>query len=141
MVIALVAAFVATAAAAFVGFVLLLGDDDPPARPAPTVPTAAAPTLGGDPPTDLRLDDRGDNITLTWTDPTGGTVPFIVSAARGAGQEMRTMGAVTAGETRFVAHGLNDRLDYCFTVVAVYATDRYAASAPVCTRRDAASPR
>ena len=45
------------------------------------------------------------------------------------------MGEVGAGETRYKLQGLNDQLDYCFAVIAVYSTNEFASSPQTCTSR------
>jgi hypothetical protein len=45
------------------------------------------------------------------------------------------MGQVGPGETSFDLQGLNDQLDYCFAIVAVYSTTRFASSPQTCTSR------
>jgi len=98
--------------------------------------------ITGDPPTDVKLLDEGTAITITWTDPSGGTVPFLVTGAR-RNQEAQPMGRVSAGDPpSFKVNALNPRLDYCFSVVAVYSTNEFAPSELVCTNRGAtATPR
>lgn len=112
--------------------------------PAPTTrarssapPTTAAsgptPAVGGA-PARLRITDDGTSVTLTWQDPSDGTVPFIVAGAR-SGAESHPMQSIPAGRTRSTIHGLNTKFDYCFTVAAVYSIDVVARSAQACTRR------
>ncbi len=129
---AVVAAGVAVAAVAGLGAVVLTRDDPPPTG---TAPTAAAPTAVGLPPGDLKLRDDSTTITLTWTDPTGGAVPFMVAAGR-AGQALGVMATVDPGRTSYTVNGLNSRVDHCFTVLAVYSTDSFATSGQVCTARE-----
>ncbi|MEU5672818.1 hypothetical protein ABZ749_21145 [Micromonospora sp. NPDC047753] len=129
---AVVAAGVAVVAVAGLGAVMLTRDDPPPAG---TAPTAAAPTAAGLPPGDLTLRDDSTTITLTWTDPTGGAVPFMVAAGR-AGQALGVMATVDPGRTSYTVNGLNSRVDHCFTVLAVYSTDSFATSGQVCTARE-----
>ncbi|WP_433310145.1 hypothetical protein ACQP0U_22010 [Micromonospora sp. CA-269861] len=129
---AVVAAGVAVVAVAGLGAVMLTRDDPPPAG---TAPTAAAPTADGPPPGDLTLRDDSTTITLTWTDPTGGAVPFMVAAGR-AGQALGVMATVDPGKTSYTVNGLNSRVDHCFTVLAVYSTDSFATSGQVCTARE-----
>jgi hypothetical protein len=132
---AAVAAVAAVVASALVVVAVLAGRPGPSRNPGgPT----AGPTLAGKPPTDLRLRDETTTITITWVDPTGGTVPFIVAGGR-AGQTLGAMATVNPGQTSYTVNGLNPRLDYCFTVLAVYSTDAYATSGQVCTTR-AATP-
>ncbi|SNT59757.1 hypothetical protein SAMN05421812_111258 [Asanoa hainanensis] len=146
---ATVAAFVAAAAAVVAALlvltVVLRKETEPPrVAAAPDISAGAAiptgPALGGDPPTDLAVREDGDALLLTWTDPTAGTVPFIVAAGR-TGTQLRAMATIEPGATRYLANGLSTEIDYCFTVVAVYSTDKYATSGQVCTTRTAQSPR
>lgn len=129
---AVVAAGVAVVAVAGLGAVMLTRDDPPPIG---TAPTAAAPTAAGLPPGDLKLRDDSATITLTWTDPTGGAVPFMVAAGR-AGQALGVIATVDPGRTTYTVNGLNSRVDHCFTVLAVYSTDSFATSGQVCTARE-----
>lgn len=124
------AAAVAVFAALVVVVVTLLDGADPPADPGPSTGTAVA----SDPPTELKLRDDGAAITVTWTDPTAGTVPFVVAGGR-AGQTLSAMASVDPGTTSYTVNGLNARVEYCFTVLAVYSTETYATSGQVCTNR------
>ncbi|WP_422746128.1 fibronectin type III domain-containing protein [Micromonospora sp. WMMD754] len=124
-------AVLAVVVAVGAGAVWLNRDAAPPA-PAPSAPK---PKVTGPPPTDLRLRDDTTTITVTWTDPTSGGVPFVVAGGQ-AGQKLGVMATVDAGQTRYTVNGLSARLDYCFTVLAVYSTDSYATSGQVCTDRD-----
>ncbi|MEU1682298.1 hypothetical protein ABZ422_24870 [Micromonospora zamorensis] len=138
---AVVAAGVAVVAVAGLGAVVLTRDDPPPGGSAPTAvaPTGAAPTAAGPPPGDLKLRDNSTTITLTWTDPSGGAVPFMVAAGR-AGQALGVMATVDPGKTSYTVNGLNSRVDHCFTVLAVYSTDSFATSGQVCTARERSTP-
>ncbi|HEV7711713.1 MAG TPA: fibronectin type III domain-containing protein, partial [Asanoa sp.] len=136
---AFVAAIAAVVAAVLVMFVVLRDENDPSrVDTLPEIkagaPVPSGPALGGEPPTDLAVREDGDALLLTWSDPTAGTVPFIVAAGK-AGTQLRAMGPVEPGVTRYLANGLATDSDYCFTVVAVYSTDRYATSGQVCTHR------
>ncbi|MDG4765694.1 tetratricopeptide repeat protein [Solwaraspora sp. WMMD406] len=128
------AAVLAAAVAVVVGVVVLFdGERSTPRRdPAPNPPAAA-----GDPPTEVALTDDGVAVTLTWTDPTAGSVPFIVASGR-AGAQLGALATINPGQTLFTINGLSPDLDYCFAVLAVYSTDEYAPSAQVCTDRNAA---
>ncbi|MEU8216658.1 hypothetical protein AB0C47_12900 [Micromonospora taraxaci] len=138
---AVVAAGVAVVAVAGLGAVVLTRDDPPPSGAAPTAvaPTGVAPTAAGPPPGDLKLRDNSTTITLTWTDPSGGAVPFMVAAGR-AGQALGVMATVDPGKTSYTVNGLNSRVDHCFTVLAVYSTDSFATSGQVCTARERTTP-
>ncbi|WDZ88279.1 fibronectin type III domain-containing protein [Micromonospora cathayae] len=100
-------------------------------EPAP-VPV---PTASFEPPAALRLRDDSTSIRLTWVDPSGGVVPFVVAGGR-AGQPLGAMATLDPGRTSWTVNGLNPRVDYCFTVLAVYSTEQYATSTQVCTSRE-----
>ncbi|MEV1147911.1 fibronectin type III domain-containing protein, partial [Micromonospora sp. NPDC049799] len=102
---------------------------------AAPVATAAAGVTPGPGPGDLALRDDAATVTLTWDDPSGGAVPFMVAGGR-AGQALGVLATVDPGRTSWTVNGLNSRVDYCFTVVAVYSTDVVATSAQVCTERE-----
>ncbi|MFI5908956.1 hypothetical protein [Dactylosporangium sp. NPDC051541] len=121
------------------------GGDDPGAEPAGTVaapasgppspppsPTAAAPG-NARAPGNLQLKDDKTSVTLTWTDPTKGASPFIV--AGGTEGAMRQLQGLPAGTTKYTINGLNAKLEYCFTVAAVYSTSDVQLSDLVCTKR------
>ncbi|WP_432954454.1 tetratricopeptide repeat protein [Micromonospora haikouensis] len=138
VVVAVVVALVVLAVMVGVA-VLVLGRDAAP--PPQATPSAAGPTVDGPPPGDLELRDDSSTITLTWTDPSGGAVPFMVAGGR-AGQKLGVMATVDPGQTSYTVNGLNARVDYCFTVLAVYSTDAFATSGQVCTQRErTATPR
>ncbi|MCW6005668.1 tetratricopeptide repeat protein [Micromonospora sp. CPCC 205371] len=133
---AMIAAAAAVLAAGFVGIQVFLDNNGG----SPRTERTEGPKLGGDPPTDLRLRDEGSAITITWKDPSDGTVPFIVAGAQ-AGKPHRAMANVSPGETSYTVNGLNARLGYCFTVVAYYSTDTFATSGQVCTDRSSPTPK
>jgi Tetratricopeptide repeat len=110
----------------------------PPPQAGPTTASApAASRASGSAaaaPRDVKLRDDGNLVTVTWTDPSGGTVPFFVEAGPAGGQ-LRIMGQLRPGETTYPVVGLNPRLDYCFSVVAVYSSTLVAPSDLACTQR------
>ena len=59
---------------------------------------------------------------------------MLISGGR-AGQGQRAFQQLPAGSTDYVVYGLNEQLNYCFTVAVVHSTDKVAASEPVCTAR------
>ncbi|KXK58340.1 hypothetical protein AWW66_30315 [Micromonospora rosaria] len=136
--VAVAGAVVAVAAVVGVG-VVLLNREATPGPAGGSAPTAAGPATSGPPPGDLELRDDATTITITWSDPTNGTVPFMVAGGR-AGQDLGVMATVDPGETSYTVNGLNSRVDYCFTVLAVYSTDEFATSGQVCTNRDRSTP-
>jgi hypothetical protein len=92
------------------------------------------PTLSGPPPTDVRLTDRGSTIDVSWADPANGTSTFLVTMAH-PGEVLRPVTQVGPGQTTYRLTGLSSKLDYCFVVVAVYGTNKFAKSALTCTAR------
>ena len=119
--------------------VLVEREGEGQAQQAPPVPqvtvSVTGPVLAGDPPTGVKLDDDGTVVTVTWSDPTDGKVPFVVMMAQD-GQQLKPASNVGPEKTAARVTGLNPGLQYCFTVVAVYATDRFATSNQVCTKRN-----
>ena len=103
-----------------------------PSTPPPT-PTPS-PTLAANPPTEVRLADAGGSVTLTWRDPTGGRVPFLLTGGR-VGTGARPLESIPAGRTRSIVYGLNNKFDYCFIVSAVYSATLIAPSIRICTHR------
>lgn len=134
---AMIAAAAAVVAAGFVAVQVIFtgGGGGEPTPPAVT----EGPRLAGEPPTDLKLRVDGTAITVTWKDPTDGRVPFIVAGAQ-AGRQHKAMLNVSPGDTSATINGLNPRLGYCFTVLAVYSTEEFAASGQVCTERSSPTP-
>lgn len=100
---------------------------------------STTPTSSGVPPMNVKLTDEGAEIQVTWTDPTQGTVSFIVSMGH-PGQLLQAAGKFGPGQTSYRARGLNPNLQYCFVVSAVYTADKIANADPVCTTRGSSSP-
>lgn len=93
-----------------------------------------APTLAGDPPTAVKLADNGTTIDVSWHDPANATASFMVTMAH-PGEQLKPVSTVGPGQTSRRIEGLSPKLEYCFAVVAVYATDKFATSPQVCTDR------
>jgi hypothetical protein len=111
-------------------------------RPHGGGPTAAAPSTAPDqfvPPRDLKVRDEGATVTLTWTDPSGGTAPVIVQGGP-TDTAMKTLGTVESGTTTFQINGLRASADYCFLIAVVYSGQHVVPSSPACTARHGASP-
>jgi hypothetical protein len=110
----------------------------PPAGPAPTTapaaPAAPATAVPDGAPTAVGLRDGRDSVALTWTYPAGSEGPVIVSGGR-SGQPTKAFQQLPAGSESYVVYGLNQQLDYCFSVAVAWSVDRVPASAPVCTTR------
>ena len=147
LLVILIVAVLGGITAAVVSFVVARPDppaarqqDQPPSGAAPSQsgPTGQAAQSGaaaGNPkaPGALKLRDDKTSITLTWTDPSKGSVPFIV--AGGQQGALRQLQVLAAGATTYTLNGLNPKLDYCFTVAAIYGTDSVALSDLACTQR------
>lgn len=132
----LAAAGVAAVAIVGTGLVVFFrtGPTEPAAAPLPEAPRASA-APSAPPPTDLSLRDDLTSVTLTWTDPSGGAVPFVVAAGQ-AGQQLGPKDQVEPGRTSYTLNGLSAGVDYCFTVLAVYSTETFTTSGQVCTDRE-----
>jgi hypothetical protein len=106
-----------------------------PAGSAAVSPSASPSGIdAGPPPGDVRLRDNHDSVSLDWTYPKGAEGPVLISGGR-TGQEQRAFQQLPAGTADYVVYGLNEQLDYCFTVAVVYTVDHVAASPPLCTKR------
>jgi hypothetical protein len=134
VVVAIAAAVAVVASAVALVVVLTDRSGTPVGGPGTAATSASAKTPQANPPGRLQLQDDGSVITVTWTDPTSGSVPFILAGGQ-SGQQQRALAQIAAGVTRYEENGLNPTLDYCFTVLAVYATDRLVPSDVVCTQR------
>ena len=98
------------------------------------------PTLGGAAPGDVRLRDSGTEIGLSWQDPSEGTVSFMVTMGH-PGELLKAVATLGPGTISYSVGALSVKMNYCFTVVAVYRQDRFATSPQVCTSRAPATPR
>ncbi|WP_250033289.1 fibronectin type III domain-containing protein [Paractinoplanes maris] len=149
----LAAVLVAGVAAAVAVVALTLpdanGDESPAAAPtpaatsapaasasaaAPATPTTRPPTADPGAPTALKLRDNRDSVTLQWTYPKDSEGPILVSGSR-AGQPQKPFQQLPAGSADYVVYGLNEQLNYCFTISVAYGTNNIARSVPACTKR------
>lgn len=138
LMIALGVVALAAVVAAAVVLVVVLVSPRTGTNAKPGASPSSSSTAPGAAPTDVNLRDDGASVTLTWTDPSGGTVPFFVEVGKPGGQ-LQLYNTLPRGETTYRVVGLNPRLDYCFSVIAVYGTNVVAPSDLVCTQR-AGSP-
>lgn len=106
----------------------------PAASAAAPSASAAGPTRAVLAPADVKLRDNRDSVSLDWGYPKGAEGPVLISGGR-VGQERRAFQQLPAGTTSYVVYGLNNQVDYCFTVAVVYTVDQVAASKAVCTKR------
>jgi hypothetical protein len=139
----LVVALIVVAVLAVAGTAVLMLVDD---RAGPVAGASTATATPSDNPTTIitgsaegaprqvRLADRGTSVTLTWADPSGGTVAFLVVGSGSGGASLETK-QIDRGGTSVTYSGLDRDRNYCFVVGAVYAVDRVATAAEVCTRR------
>jgi hypothetical protein len=98
------------------------------------------PSLGGGPsPSDVRLRDSGTKIEVTWQDPSGGTVSFLVAMGH-PGEQLKPVATLGPGQTSYEMGALNPNLNYCFAVLAVYRNNQFATSAESCTSRASGVP-
>lgn len=86
------------------------------------------------PPGALRVAENGEAVLLSWTDPSGGRVPFVVTGGR-RGERLTVMAQLDPGVTSYRVNGLNPKLDYCFTVIALYSGTELERSEQACTSR------
>src|SRR5205823_3906729 len=102
-------AFVGAAVVAVVAFLSANPHAEQGSGDAGSAPTPVPPPLR------LQLTDQGTAVVLSWNDPSGGTVSFVVAyghADRAADNTQR----VPPGTTSITINGLNTAVDYCFTV-------------------------
>jgi hypothetical protein len=128
---ALTAAFVAVVAAGVTVFLVLNTKSRTNPEPVSTGPNGEA--------TNVALVDRGDRITLSWTDPSNGQAQPIVAGSR-EDEAPRNMGVPAKGATETTLLSLNKNYDYCFRILLVYTVDDIRQSDQVCTNRKKASP-
>jgi serine/threonine-protein kinase PknK len=106
------------------------------ANPAPST-TQTLKVTGDGAPTDVRLQDDQTSITVSWTDPSGGTVQFAVLGGR-ANEQLQLLKVLDPGTTSWKHEGVNDAYDHCYLVAAFYkadGSDVAARSKQVCTHR------
>jgi len=120
-----------------------VGPSTPVTTPPATSASASAPAAGAttpaapaDPgaPSDVKLRDNRDSVTLSWHYPKGSEGPVLISGGR-AGQPQRAFQQLPSGTNNYVVYGLNDAQNYCFTIAVAYSTDHIANSSTVCTKR------
>jgi hypothetical protein len=106
----------------------------PPSTPATTPQTgddaAFAPTLNP-------VEDQGDSVTLTWSDPTNGNAQFVVVDVTNT--DRKALVNVAPGTTTYTVENLDPAADqYCFQIIGLGLDDptaQHGASASVCTNR------
>ncbi len=112
----------------------------PPPRPSASVPVVVPTGAGspvataGGPPTDVKLTDRGTSVTITWNDPSGGTVSFLIVGVAPDGSHLQSQ-VVPQGQTTATYNNLRTTGRYCFRVGAVYTVSDVEIAPQVCTKR------
>jgi hypothetical protein len=115
----------------------------PTTRTSPTTTTTTTSADPADPAVNnpayapvLALDDQGDRITLTWTDPSAGDAEFVVVDATGpSGNALQQL---PAGVTTYTVEGVDPGSRHCYVVAAfglTNAQENRGVSAEVCTDR------
>jgi serine/threonine protein kinase len=97
-------------------------------------PSTPAPTAVGGPPARVQLMDRGTSITLSWVDPAGGQVSFLIGGTDPAGKPLLAK-QVPQGQTTVTYDGVSAKGRYCFVVGAIYTVTDVARAPQVCTKR------
>jgi hypothetical protein len=96
-----------------------------PSGPARIEDPALAPRIIG-------FVDRGTEVELRWSDPSGGRALFIIVDVT-QGRSANPVLQVAAGQTSALVTGLRADADYCFYVLALAGADRSGRSSTVCT--------
>lgn len=96
------------------------------------VPTPSTETRGA--PRNVVLRDDGASITVTWSDPTGGTGAVLLSVAQ-AGGPAGPVRTLPPGTREDVLTGLDPAADYCVVLAVAYVDDVAAPATQVCTHR------
>jgi serine/threonine protein kinase len=155
LLIAAAAVLVGTAAGVLVPTLLNRSDNQavpPPTtsrRTAPTTTTtiepstpspAPSPETGGDAafaPTLNPVEDQGDSVILTWSDPTNGNAQFVVLDVTNT--ERKALVTVAPGTTTYTVENLDPTAgQYCFQIIGIGLDDptaQHGASVSVCTNR------
>jgi hypothetical protein len=100
---------------------------------APPTTTPPATTVGG-PPGNVQLVDHGTSITLSWVDPSGGQVSFLIGGTDPAGKPLLAK-QIPQGQTTVTYDGMSAKGRYCFVVGAIYTVNDVARAPQVCTKR------
>jgi hypothetical protein len=137
----MLAVLIGVAVLAFAGAAVLVLTSQPSTAPQQNgLEVSASPTRfisaqASGQPREIRVtDDRGTSVTVSWTDPTAGTVSFVVVGTGPGGEKLETK-SVRRGTTTATYSQLSPKKNYCFVVGAVYAVDAVALATEVCTKR------
>jgi hypothetical protein len=105
----------------------------PVVHPAASTPAARSNA----PPGDVTLRDDGTSVTVSWSDPSGGTGTVLLAVAR-SGQPAGPLQSLPPGTVEHRIVGLDPAADYCVVLAVVYGQDTMAQAAQVCTHRHVA---
>lgn len=113
------------------------GSPRPPvsAASATPQPTQFITAKASGAPTSVQIvEQRPTQVSLKWTDPSGGVASFIIAGTGPAGERLASK-TVERGVVTVTFTGLSPTKNYCFVVGAVYAVNNVAAAPQVCTVR------
>jgi serine/threonine protein kinase len=112
----------------------------------PTTSAAAAPTPSGPivtprgdaqhAPGEVRITDSQLAVALSWQDRSDGKASYYVVGGP-VGRTPTTLAELPAGGVKTEISGLNPKVNYCFTVLAILDVDQVGAAEPICTKRRA----
>jgi len=99
----------------------------------PSLITAAADGA----PTDVKISkDDGTSVTLTWTDPSGGSRTFVAVQLKNGADDAVTQPVLPGSSQKTATFGnLDPQKNYCFEVLTINTVQSVPGSPPVCTRR------
>jgi hypothetical protein len=126
--VSLAAAAVAVVAAGVTAFLVLQPDGNE--QDIPGIEGSA---------TDVVLADEGDQIKLTWQDPSEGQAQPVIWGHR-EDQAPHNFGMPQKGIEEITLFSLNRRYNYCFSITLVYSAEDIRQSEQVCTKRQSPSP-
>ncbi|MEV0645413.1 protein kinase [Phytomonospora sp. NPDC050363] len=114
-----------------IGFVLPAADKDN----GPEQVDGTTDVTAENPPTGLKIvSDDENGVRLEWTDPSAGSLSFIVFGGR-KGAQVEVMQTIEPGTTTATISGLNPEQNYCFSVGALYSIEKVPKSNQICTSR------
>lgn len=100
----------------------------------PRAPAEAQPASHSEHvPSDVRLDNTGRTITVSWLDPPAGPAPIVVAVAED-GRPPRVVATLPAGTREYVLGPAEPGREYCLIVAAVYPGEPLSAATSVCTQ-------
>ncbi len=106
----------------------------PTTKPGPVLQSPSAAANARYAPRNVTVsDEQPTTVTLHWTDPSNGSIPYVVQVSDGRTQ-------VATSNDQAVVAGLDPGQGYCFVVLGVYGVGSRAAGSSVCIRGGTATP-